>query len=141
VADGHVGCHVGYLPRRLVRASRDKNDEKGGGKSYEGMWLKVIKDFQTSNNLSECSQSYRNFGLVHCYVTNDLYLVGKDPFQTAIVIPDSEVCESTKFKQSLMPADPSKEDSTSNDDDNEYDGTTCTPHINPNEILSHKEEY
>jgi hypothetical protein len=50
VADGHVGCHVGYLPRQLVRASRDKNGKKDRGKSSEGMWLKVIKDFQTSEN-------------------------------------------------------------------------------------------
>jgi hypothetical protein len=28
--DGHVGCHVGYLPRRVVKASRDKDGEKDG---------------------------------------------------------------------------------------------------------------
>jgi hypothetical protein len=39
-----------------------------------------------------------------------------------------------------MPADPNEEDNTtSNDNDDEYDGTTCTPHIDPNETLSDKE--
>jgi hypothetical protein len=39
-ADGHVGCHVGYLPRHLVGASRNKEDgHKDGGKSYDGVWL------------------------------------------------------------------------------------------------------
>jgi hypothetical protein len=45
VVDGLVGCRVGYLHRQLVRASRDKNSKKDGGKSYEGMWLKVIQHF------------------------------------------------------------------------------------------------
>jgi hypothetical protein len=142
-ADGHVGCHVGYLPRRLVKSSTDKNGEKDGGKSYEGMWLKVIKDLRTSDNSSERSRSYRNCGIIHCYVANDPFLVGKDPFQTSIVIPESEVRDPKKFKQSHMPADPNpnEEDDTSSDnDDNEYDGTTCTPRIDPNETLSDKEE-
>jgi hypothetical protein len=40
-----------------------------------------------------------------------------------------------------MPADPSNEEDTSSDDDNEdeYNRTTCTPCIDPNETFSDKE--
>jgi hypothetical protein len=27
-SDGHIGCHVGYLPRCIIKASRNKTEER-----------------------------------------------------------------------------------------------------------------
>jgi hypothetical protein len=81
--DGHVGCHVGYLPRHLVMSSRDKD----GGRSYDGLWLTVKKDLPESENLAECACSYHNHGIVYCHVAKDEWLVGKNPFEKCIEMP------------------------------------------------------
>jgi hypothetical protein len=104
-ADGHAGCHVGYLPRRLVKASRNKdNNQKDGGKSYDGVWLKVVADLRLSDNSAERSRSHRNFGMVYCHITNDDWLLGKDPFEVKIKIP-----EEVKNKSFVLPPDPNPE--------------------------------
>jgi hypothetical protein len=93
--DGHVGCHVGYLPRRLIRASRVSTDgkkKKDGGKKYDGLWLKVINDLRLSDNVSERARSHRNYGMVYCHVVDDEWLLGKNPFEETIEIP-KEVAE------------------------------------------------
>lgn len=86
-SDGFAGCHVGYLPRRLIKSSRDKEGKKDGGKAYDGVWLKVVSDLRLSANTSERSRSHRNCGLVHCHVCDDSFLAGKNPFETKINIP------------------------------------------------------
>ena len=58
-ADGLVGCHVGYLPRRVVKSSRNKEGKKDEGKSYNGMWLQVTSDLRLSDSSAERSRSRR----------------------------------------------------------------------------------
>jgi hypothetical protein len=106
--DGHVGCHVGYLPRRVVKASREKDGVKDGGKSMDGLWLKVVKDLRMSENSSERSRSYRNCGIVYCHVANDEWLVGMNPFEKPIKLPR-------------------KNEDDDNSDGKDDDDTTCTP--------------
>jgi hypothetical protein len=115
-ADGHIGCHVGYLPRRLIKASRDKSDarKKDGGKSFDGLWLKVICDLRISDNSSERSRSHRNFGIVYCHVVEEDWLLGKDPFEVTIQIPKKVIEKSFE-----LPAAPTPE--TTNIADDEYD--------------------
>jgi hypothetical protein len=50
--DGHVGCHVGYLPRWVIKSSRSEDDrrKRDGVKLYDGTWLKVVSDLRLSNN-------------------------------------------------------------------------------------------
>jgi hypothetical protein len=116
-ADGHICCHVGYLPRRLVKASRDKVDgEKDGGKRYDGMWLKVIQDLRLSDNSAERSRSHRNYGIVYCHFAKDDWLLGKDPFEVAIKIPKNVF--ETSFELPSAPEGNSKQDDD-DDDDNE----------------------
>jgi hypothetical protein len=91
--DGHVaGCHVGYLPRRVIKSSRSADDrrKKDGGKSHDGTWLKVVSDLRLSDNSAERSRSHRNFGILYCHVLKDEYLLGKNPFEQCIVFPESE---------------------------------------------------
>lgn len=121
--DGYVGCHVGYLPRRLIKASRNQNGEKDGGKSYEGLWLTVSKDLRTSDNSSERSRSYRNCGILHCHVANDSYLVGKNPFDNKIDIPES--MKERDPKKFNLPPSPDSSDVDDSDSD-----TTRTPDVN-----------
>jgi hypothetical protein len=117
-ADGHICCHVGYLPRRLVKASRDKDDgEKDGGKRYDGMWLKVIQDLRLSDNSAERSRSHRNFGIVYCHVAKDDWLLGKDPFEVAIQIPKSVFETSFELPSTDTP------EGNSNDDDDDDENT------------------
>lgn len=124
--DGNIGCHVGYLPRRLVKASRNKKGERDGGKSYEGTWLKVVKDLRLSENSSERSRSYRNCGILYCHVANDTYLVGKDPFETTIQIPQEEIKDASQFN---MPSSPESDFSS-----------TCTPDVHQNSLESSDDE-
>ena len=88
-ADGLVGCHVGFLPRRVIKSSKNEQGEKDGGKSYDGMWLEVITDLRLSGSPAERSRSTRNLGIVYCHVANYPWLVGIDPFETEIQFPDS----------------------------------------------------
>jgi hypothetical protein len=53
----------------------------------DGLWLKVVKDLQLSENSSERSHSYRNCGIVYCHVANDEWLVGMNPFEKLIKVP------------------------------------------------------
>jgi hypothetical protein len=90
--DGHVGCHVGYLPRRVVKSSRCKDDskKKDQGRSFNGTWLKVVSDLRLSDNSAERSRSHRNFGIVYCHeVTEEDYLKGKNPFEDCIQLPEN----------------------------------------------------
>jgi hypothetical protein len=112
-ADGHISCHVGYLPRRLVRASRDKADgEKDGGKSYDGLWLKVAQDLRLSDNSAERARSHRNYGIVYCHVAKDDWLFRKNPFEVAINIPKTVLETSSE-----LPLAPEKSNEDDDDDD------------------------
>jgi hypothetical protein len=104
-ADGFVGCHVGYLPRRLVKASRDKDGEKDGGKSFHGVWLKVVSDLRLSDNSAERARSHRNFGIVYCHVVDEDWLLGKDPFEHKVQIPNDVLDKSF-----VLPADPNADE-------------------------------
>jgi hypothetical protein len=109
-ADGHICCHVGYLPRHLVKASRDKGDgQKDGGKRYDGMWLKVIQDLHLSDNSAERARSHRNFGIVYCHVAKDDWLLGKDPFEVAPIQVPKSVFE-TSFELPPAPEENSEDD-------------------------------
>jgi hypothetical protein len=116
-ADGHAGCHVGYLPRRLIKASRDKDDvrKKDGGKRYNGVWLKVISDLRLSDNSAERSRSHRNFGIVYCHVVEYDWLLGKDPFEMTINIPDAVV--ESSFELPSAPETNKDDDDTDQEDD------------------------
>jgi hypothetical protein len=84
--DGHVGCHVGYLPRRVIKSLRSEDDhrKREGGKLHDGIWLKVVSDLQLSDNSAERSRSHHNFGILYCHVLKDEYLLGKNPFKQCI---------------------------------------------------------
>jgi hypothetical protein len=120
--DGHVGCHVGYLPRRVIKASRSKDDRKfkDGGKRYDGTWLMVVADLRISDNSAERSRSHRNFGILYCHIAKDDFLVGKNPFKDCIVFPESEKENTFQLPPGGSP------DANSLDDD---DSRTCTPRI------------
>ena len=51
--DGCITCHVGYLQRRIVKASRDATGNKDGGKTYDGMWLTVVTDLRLSDSAGD----------------------------------------------------------------------------------------
>jgi hypothetical protein len=68
-ADGHAGCHVGYLPRCLVKSSKNNNSTKDGGKGYDGVWLKVVQNLCLSDNSAEHSRSHQNFGIAYCHLS------------------------------------------------------------------------
>lgn len=71
--DGLPACHVGYLPKRLLK--------KNEGREYDKMVLQVTDDLRLSDNASERSRSHRNVGMVHCTnVSNHPDFEGKDPF-------------------------------------------------------------
>lgn len=102
-SDGHVGCHVGYLPRRLIKASRDESGKKDAGQKYDGIWLKIVSDLRLSNNSSERARSHRNMGMLHCHVCNEPFLVGNDPFETTINLP--KPTEEEKQSTDFLPSD------------------------------------
>jgi hypothetical protein len=85
--DGHAGCHVGYLPRCLIKSSKNKDGTKDEGKGYDGVWLKVVQNLRLSDNSAERSRSHQNFGIAYCHVVHDEWLYGKDPFEIKIKIP------------------------------------------------------
>ena len=85
--DGFVGCHIGYLPRRIIKSSvSPKGDnKKDGGQSYDGMWLNVATDLRLSASTAERSRSQRNCGILHCHIIKDNpRFVGVNPFETAV---------------------------------------------------------
>jgi hypothetical protein len=118
--DGHVGCHVGYLPRRLVMSSRDKD----GGRSYDGLWLTVKKDLRESENSAEHARSYCNHGIVYCHVAKDEWLVGKNPFEKCIEMPpepfddDDSVCTHSPYPKELHQSRAAMDASATNQSDN-----------------------
>jgi hypothetical protein len=72
--DGLATCHVGYLPKRLLK--------KEQGKVYHNAWLRVIQDYRLSDNSSERQRSHRNYGLLYCHViNNNPRYCGKNPFE------------------------------------------------------------
>ena len=88
--DGFVGCHVGYLPRRVIKSSKGSDGKKDGGKKYNGMWLQVIEDLRLSDNYMIRNRSHRNHGIVHCHVSSESFLMGKNPFEDCINLPEQE---------------------------------------------------
>jgi hypothetical protein len=119
-SDGHIGCHIGYLPWRLVKGSRDKaTREKDGGKSFDGTWLNVVNDLRLSDNTAERSRSHRNYGILHCHVSNEEWLVGKNPFNQFIIFPESE-----KNKEFVLLSARKTGAKKANGDDDDDDETT-----------------
>ena len=105
--DGFVGCHIGYLPRRLIKASRSNHGDhkKDGGRSYDGTWLNVVADLRLSKSAAERSRSQRNSGIVYCHIIQDNpRFVGVNPFQTQ-----------------LKPANDDDDDDDDGDDEDEDD--------------------
>lgn len=121
-ADGQIGCHVGYLPRRLVKASRDEDGKKDGGKSYDGTWLKVVADLRLSDNSSERARSHRNCGIVYCHVSNDPLFIGKNPFEAPIDLPNNDGNDdgtNKRTKEDFVPS--SRENTSSEEEDGKSD--------------------
>jgi hypothetical protein len=59
-------------------------------------------------------------------VANDTYLVGKDPFETTIQIPQEEIKDASQFN---MPSSPESDFSS-----------TCTPDVHQNSLESSDDE-
>lgn len=90
-ADGGVGCHVGYLPLRLVMTSRDSDGIEDLGMSYNGKWMTVVHDLRISDNTAERSRSKHNYGIVLCQqILDDPRFVGVDPFETRVNLSDDD---------------------------------------------------
>ena len=72
--DGLVACHVGYLPKRLLK--------RDSGKRFDGMVLEVIEDLRLSDSKLTRLRSHQNYGMVYCHdvSTHDSF-IGKDPFK------------------------------------------------------------
>jgi hypothetical protein len=101
----------------LIKASRSKDDvrKKDGGKSYDGLWLKVISDLRLSDNSAERSRSHRNFGIVYCHIVEYDWLLGKDPFETTINIPNTVV--ESSFELPSAPETNKDDEDTDKEDD------------------------
>lgn len=62
IRSGSQACHVGYLPRRLLRLSA----------AYENKMTTVVEDLRKSDNSQRRRRSERNKGIVRCLMLTDV---------------------------------------------------------------------